>query len=374
MNRTCGSAQVSSSALWKRGAAVAAVAVLVGIGGSATGVAESDAAGGAGSPNPQALWRAYPLDPAQTDPSREPAAGKARTPSSRGAPAHANSRRALRSGGHSFPTVWLAIGVTLLAALVGALLAFRRATTVPHWLRRADSSDVHAREGVTPEQEPPPPARESALTATLIEAARNAGGNAATSHSADDVLKRKSVATNEDAVAKLKGKARISSPSKVAGAPRDDAVLKAKLARQPAKPPPLRTALGRPAAEQRASSPRPANVAVRRPGEAEPRRDARAEAPASCRIGWWRGYISSEFHAKVQTTDGEALISRSRPFPWRKGTPPPKGLQQAADAHATLVSELEAAGWVATGCGDDWYSLELQRRPQMPRSAREGEG
>jgi hypothetical protein len=41
-------------------------------------------------------------------------------------------------------------------------------------------------------------------------------------------------------------------------------------------------------------------------------------------------------------------------------------------AHAVLVHDLKQAGWKTIGRGEDWYSLELQRRSLV--AAREGEG
>jgi hypothetical protein len=97
----------------------------------------------------------------------------------------------------------------------------------------------------------------------------------------------------------------------------------------------------------------------------------RTEPPASraltCRIVLWRGYVKSEFHAKVTTAEGQKLTVFASPsFRWRKPEPPPREAPEIARAHSTLVEELGAAGWVATGNGDEWYSLEFERRGTLP--------
>jgi hypothetical protein len=86
--------------------------------------------------------------------------------------------------------------------------------------------------------------------------------------------------------------------------------------------------------------------------------------PVSCRIEWWRGYTTSQFHAKSRQRDGtEFLVMSSPSFRWRKATPPPKDLAAAAAAYSTLVAQLEADGWVVKGSQGDWYSLEMHRWP-----------
>jgi hypothetical protein len=104
-----------------------------------------------------------------------------------------------------------------------------------------------------------------------------------------------------------------------------------------------------------------------RPRERAP--GSRSAAPSACRIDWWRGYVKSEFHAKLRRPDGsETILRSSPPFRWSKPTPPPKDLPRAVHAHATLVAELKAAGWIASGRGEHWYALELQPR-QVPARA-----
>lgn len=95
-------------------------------------------------------------------------------------------------------------------------------------------------------------------------------------------------------------------------------------------------------------------------------------ADRECRIEWWRGYVRSEFYATERTLDdGEAVLLRSPSFRWAKPSPPP-ALPHVAEAHAALVADLEAAGWIVSGRSGEWYALELKRRPARPSTARKG--
>jgi hypothetical protein len=121
----------------------------------------------------------------------------------------------------------------------------------------------------------------------------------------------------------------------------------------------------------------PAPAAVRDRGRLQAVAARRTEPPASramtCRIVLWRGYVKSEFHAKVTTAEGQKLTVFASPsFRWRKPEPPPCDTPEIARAHSALVDELRAAGWVATGNGDEWYSLEFERRATLP-AAEKGE-
>jgi hypothetical protein len=83
--------------------------------------------------------------------------------------------------------------------------------------------------------------------------------------------------------------------------------------------------------------------------------------PARCRIGWWRGYVKSEFYAKARMPDGrEYVVRTSLGFRWSKSTPPPKEAPQVAEVHQKLVADLVADGWVVSGVGDEWWALELK--------------
>jgi hypothetical protein len=92
----------------------------------------------------------------------------------------------------------------------------------------------------------------------------------------------------------------------------------------------------------------------------------------ACHIEWSAGADESQFLAKVRKADGsESVVASSPRFKWDEPTPPPKSLPRAVKAHAVLVHDLKQAGWKTIGRGEDWYSLELQRRSLV--AAREGE-
>jgi hypothetical protein len=83
-----------------------------------------------------------------------------------------------------------------------------------------------------------------------------------------------------------------------------------------------------------------------------------------CHIGWWRGYVKSEFQAYSAPRERErAVVATSPPFRWSKAEPPPEDLAEAVSAHAALRRELEAAGWVATGTRGRWFAIEFERLP-----------
>jgi len=184
---------------------------------------------------------------------------------------------------------------------------------------------------------------------------------------ADALLKRKAARAEAEAAAKLKAAtarkaAAEPSPEDQGPAPSEVELLKAKLADVEG---------GRPVAPDRA----PAAVQVTGAlpiAPAKPRRPrATPRAVAICRIEWWRGYMTSEFHARCREADGtEAVVLRSPSFRWRKSTPPPKDLAPAAAAHATLVAQLEAGGWVGERTRGDWYSLELHRSAAVAEASK----
>jgi hypothetical protein len=204
---------------------------------------------------------------------------------------------------------------------------------------------------------------------------------------ADAVLKRKTARAEAAVAAKLKAAA-----AKTAELPRhapesepdEVGLLKAKLHGEGGG-----TVAAAPAAEARVEEPPPRVPPARAgrpqlvssggpvPAHGAPARSRRAGSPAlpTCRIEWWRGYLSSEFYAARCDADGDgAVVLRSPSFRWRKSTPPPHDMPAAAEAHARLVAQLEADGWIAGKVGADWYSLELHRRPSAAAArTRKGE-
>jgi hypothetical protein len=207
--------------------------------------------------------------------------------------------------------------------------------------------------------EPQPPERE----AEVVRSSATPPQGRPSAQPEAEILKRKGVTAKADETAKLKRKSRTATPPR-AGEQHDE-VLKAKLAThaepapepEPVRPPvelrPVRTV------GAAAPAPEPLQPLPRRRG---PRPVPKPAAPI-CRIEWWRGYRKSHFDARVRTAEGEeAALLTSPPFRWSKSTPPPKDVSEVARAHEALLSELEAAGWVVTGSGDDWYALELRHR------------
>lgn len=277
--------------------------------------APSVASSSAPRPHPESLWKQYPLNTARSGPSG--ASSKQNVPANRPRP---RSTGAHSSGGHSL--MWwfaLAWGICLVAALVWAIAFVRmlRRRRASEGVREARASAAH------PENE---------VTAALREVLRAREGGAAPKLAPEPSLKLKQATSGTDQVEKLKQKA--VRPSEKDVRKHEVSVLKAKLGA---------------------------------PGRAA----AKAHEQA-CRIEWSPGGDASRFLAKARNGEGgESIVSSSPPFKWEGPTPPPTSLPRAAKAHAVLVQELKNAGWMTIGRGEDWYSLELQRRPLA--AVREGE-
>jgi hypothetical protein len=321
-------------------------------------------AGGSSTPSPQRLWRSYPLDSAHR--------GKLRPAGSTAGRPHATSTAgAQSSSGGSWP-VWLGIlaGVLVLGAAAFALVR-RRASLRPFMPRDLVGRARKAlRRGGTAPAEPAQPTELAAarperprpearpLNGALLGEARRVAAAAPTSVSPpgrepakardETVLKRKQ-RTTDRAVETLKEKRPAASARG-----QDVGVLKEKLA-EPAQ----RRSNG----ASRAAS---GDSAVASP-PAVVRAPARTAARPSCRIEWWRGYVKSEFQARVRRLDGsEAILLTSPAFRWSKSTPPPKELPHVERAHAALVAELKAAGWKPRRRGTQWFALELQLGHDLP--------
>jgi hypothetical protein len=289
--------------------------------------ASARAAGGAPRPNPEKLWRSYPLDTAHTSSSSSPGAGAQRPKPARTSPGPAVSSTSEGRSDSSWG-VWLGAAAALLAAGVGAIVLTARS--------RPTAPDAPERSVEAPEPTP------------------------------EETLKRKVEARGPDLDAKLKAKAREATVRKDL-LPRDVVVLKAKLAAPAAKPEPRRRR-ERPDDGRAGKAIRSANAGERRANG----KDGKAKPAERSRIEWWRGYVKSEFYARVPSPDGGSVVVRSRSFNWIKPTPPPQDVPRIAQAHEALVSRLEADGWRPTGCGDEWYELELGRDPETSLSEVKG--
>jgi len=432
MNRACGNKDAPSTALRGIGLSGRTVAHILAALAVAGGLALATGASAAGAappyppkPKPEALWRAYPLNPA--DARRRAVAEQPRS----GGNAVTPSKPSSKSGADSSWILWLATSAGVLAVLVGAFALSRRvplslpsarassravigqarermgavteavshragaAAAAPRRLRpalteRARSvprpnvrrlsvptataaraltetlmysvrTVVQPRQAqatlVEPQPVPPrvaPPARaqeqevlkRKAATGEPVEPQPVPPRVAPPARAQEqEVLKRKAAKAEPDSTTKLKAKAHAATSQPV-HEQRDLTVLKAKLADRPRESPPVR------------SDPRPMRV-----------------GGSSVRIGWWRGYVKSQFDARLRRPAGEeSVLLTSPPFRWSKPTPPPEDLPQVAHAHTALVAQLEQRGWVVTGRGEHWYALELERRSDSPRTAGAQEG
>jgi hypothetical protein len=280
-----------------------ALCVAVAALGWTAGAARADSSPPRPSPQPQNLWHAYPLD-----------AG-----SSSAGPSHA-SRVAAQSpaGGSGRPAVLLWVAIAAFGAAAATFVVSRRRTGQRWRLvdRFAEQRLALAADGASSvEVEPVAAPKQSAAPK-------------------EPTLKWKQTGETRSEARTLKEKERQAPPDRSTD---DVSILRAKLAK---------------AAPKRAAAAAPARL---RP------------VPATlCQIGWWRGYVKSEFQAYSASADRQrAVVATSPAFRWSKPEPPPADLPEAVSAHAVLREELEAAGWVAAGKGEHWYAIEFERRPSV---------
>jgi hypothetical protein len=83
-------------------------------------------------------------------------------------------------------------------------------------------------------------------------------------------------------------------------------------------------------------------------------------AEERCAIGWWRGYVRSQFLAWEPSEAGSKVIAESPPFAWRSNKPPPQ-TDEAVAAHRQLVAALSDLGWEAVESGPEWFEVEFHR-------------
>jgi hypothetical protein len=270
--------------------------------GATLGPASSARAAGGATPQPQKLWKQFPL---RQSPSKSSPSGATR--GGGGSP----RTQAASSGGHSvMPWVALLWAGWLVAAVSWAL-AFSRL--------------VRKRRNAPPRSEPaqnPAVRPENDVRAALQDVLRASKKRAGAKPASEPSPKLKRPIAEVDPVEKLKQKS--VKPTVGDARQHEVSVLKKK------------------------------------------------SRPAGCHIEWLAGGEASRFLAKARTAEGsESIVSSSPSFKWEGPTPPPTSLPRAAKAHAELVHDLKEAGWMTTGRGEDWYSLELQRRPLI--GAREGD-
>lgn len=76
-----------------------------------------------------------------------------------------------------------------------------------------------------------------------------------------------------------------------------------------------------------------------------------------CTIVWWRGYVRSQFLARVDGSD--KIAAESPAFAWRSSTPPPPS-GPALTAHERLVSALLEQGWEQEHTGATWFDATFR--------------
>jgi hypothetical protein len=89
-----------------------------------------------------------------------------------------------------------------------------------------------------------------------------------------------------------------------------------------------------------------------------------AGAPAAtgrtCSIALWHGYRKAAFYARTDQHGEEVAIAESRMFrPHGNGIP--DRTEEAADAYAALVEQLERDGWRRVATGSAWFEATFER-------------
>jgi hypothetical protein len=323
---------------------------------------------GTGSPKPapEPLWRSYPLDPAHTR-HVPPRRAVART-----------TKREARSNDSSVlsPVVWIVIGLAALLALLaagytvlrrapglaeklhpalaGAVSGARRAWSMARaWTARTAAAARVSLAGLIDHFR--------RVGATLVTDVRGGTAPAVFAAGAESPFTR----IQSKPHSPTPPKEAVMEPEKTPFRPKPVQTLKRKLhsSEEADQTDVLKQKLATPPRKRRKPPPAPLPITTARSYTAD----------RECLIGWWRGYVRSEFYAMERTPDGEeTILSRSPMFRWAKQSPPPATLKHVANAHAALVADLEASGWIVSGRSGEWYALELKRRPALPSTARKG--
>ncbi len=95
-----------------------------------------------------------------------------------------------------------------------------------------------------------------------------------------------------------------------------------------------------------------------------PRGARSAGAPAAtartCAIALWHGYRKAAFYALTIQHGEEVAVAESRMFrPHGNGIP--ERTEEAADAYAALVENLERDGWRRVATGSAWFEATFER-------------
>jgi len=296
-------------------------------------VAQAAGASAGKPPAPERLWRSYPLDSAHAGrirPASQPTPVRPRT-----APVVAPSTSGSSAAG------WIAAALGALAVLVATVFLIRRSARVHAAIERAATRARAAwlatRRLVFQ--------RTRAVATNLATDVRGGTAPAVAAASVAPPINRQPHTAKEAPVDKnASARAGVVQPLKRKRAHPDDErrrevdVLKAK---------------------REAKAQRPARAIADRPAVTP----SQVKESATCEVDWWRGYVKSHFYARLGAGgDRESILLTSPSFRWSKAEPPPPTLRHVADAHAALIAQLKADGWVPTRRGTHWYALQLQRR------------
>ena len=305
--------------VWRRTALACVIACAVGT------VGTSGAAGDQSTtPNPQALWRVYPLEQTPTG------GGGAPAPPSTARPSSSGPSSTLEAPGTEPP--WIALAAVAAVGAMLLVLAFRRGrVSVPRGVRTRGNAETAARS--RPHQQPPaaaaapvtaarPPPKgehQSELDATRPPA-RTKSARGAPAQPADS--SRGAVPQEGD---------RTSAAGRAASPPPPVAAPDAQAGRAPGDD------LVDVAALPGRRFERSADAAKREKG-----RTGARQGPV-CQIRW--GRRGSRFYAVTVGPDGiEHKFARSPRFEWR-GPSPPEQIPEAQAALRQLAKELRSRGW-----------------------------
>jgi hypothetical protein len=341
MAKICGNEHRGTSACTRPAARRLLVALALGAAALALTPPFARAAGPSTTkpPAPERLWRSYPLDSAHAGRVRH--APQPAHPRPRPAPVAAHST----SG--SSVAAWIAATLGALAVLVGAVFLAWRSARVRATLERAATRLRAAWLGSGRRVVQ----RTRAVATNLAVDTR--GGTAPAPASVAPSIQQHPEPTKTPRVDKqATARSGVVQPLKTTRAkPKPDderrrevSVLKAK----------REATVDRP-------KPAPAARAAVAPSAAKER--------ATCEVDLWRGYVKSQFYAALRDGSGrESILLTSPTFRWSKAAPPPQTSPDVANAHAALIAQLKADGWVPTRRGTHWYALQLQRR-RVPETA-----
>ncbi len=365
------------------------------------------------APAPKELWRQFPLNDARAEqpPTFEAPRRRERSTPEAG-PSGGETLSVLGLGAIGLATVLLVAVAGVLAALGDRLRTGRRPYASAS--RSGGSGGIPAASGRSEQMD------ELEILKVKREVDRRTAKTAGSSVDQLEVLKAKLVApaarkearATADDLEILKSKRHAAASAAIQDGTRSDGIealkrkrngvgaanretaepqtadpLRAKLAKRTDSPSPdarkLRAKLGLvPGASAQRAAPAPTNApgSVGRPStnrSARRPRGAAAVVPLArldeltasierlprvrCRVALWRGYVKSQFYAiELRAPQAPRVFAESPLFRIRgSGSPSQHGA--SADAHATLIANLEQAGWCVVARGPKWFHVELER-------------